>query len=118
MTVDGYGDHQYGLREGTPMITFMLTAEPGRSAEQSPPRLDHSALMTRLRFGAAAKCGPRSRTAKDDVLLVHAYEVPLLPSSGRAAAIARGVRSYKTYWTRSQRRCWAPRGCISSSSSR
>src|SRR5512133_549510 len=40
------------------------------------PRLDHSALMTRLRFGAAAKCGPRSRTAKDDVLLVHAYEVP------------------------------------------
>jgi nucleotide-binding universal stress UspA family protein len=27
---------------------------------------------------------------KDDVLLVHAYEVPLLPAGGRAAAIAQG----------------------------
>jgi hypothetical protein len=40
MTVDGYGDHQYGnvVAKGH-MITFMLTAEPGRSAEQLPPGL-------------------------------------------------------------------------------
>ena len=29
---------------------------------------------------------------KDDLLLVHAYDVPLLPTGGRAAAIERGLQ--------------------------
>jgi nucleotide-binding universal stress UspA family protein len=41
--------------------------------------------------GAAAHWAVREAALrKDDVLLVHAYEVPLLPTTGRAAAIAQG----------------------------
>ncbi len=105
------------LCEGTPRITSC--SPPSQvEAPSSHPRLDRSALMTRLRFGPPRSAAREAELRKDDVLLVHAYEVPLLPSSDRAAAIARGVTSDKTYWTRSQRGCWYHRGCISTSSSR
>jgi nucleotide-binding universal stress UspA family protein len=77
--------------EGTPMITFMLAAEPGGSAEQPHPRLIIVGVDDSAEAEAAAKWAVReAELRKDDVLLVHAYEVPLLPSSGRAAAIAQG----------------------------
>ena len=41
--------------------------------------------------GAAAHWAVREAALRNDnVLLVHAYEVPLLPATGRAAAIDRG----------------------------
>ena len=43
--------------------------------------------------GAAAHWAVREAELRnDDVLLVHAYEVPLLPVTGRAAAIERGLQ--------------------------
>jgi nucleotide-binding universal stress UspA family protein len=75
----------------TPMIMFMLAAEPGGSAEQPHPRLIIVGVDDSAEAEAAAKWAVReAELRKDDVLLVHAYEVPLLPSSGRAAAIAQG----------------------------
>jgi nucleotide-binding universal stress UspA family protein len=71
------------------MITFMLAAEPGGSAEH--PRLIIVGVDDSAEAEAAAKWAVREADLrKDDVLLVHAYEVPLLPSSDRAAAIAQG----------------------------
>ncbi len=53
--------------------------------------------------GAAAHWAVREADLrKVDVLLVHAYEVPLLPARGRAAAIAKGVRTAKSCSTRPQ----------------
>jgi acyl-CoA synthetase (NDP forming) len=40
--------------------------------------------------GAAAHWAVREAALRKDDVLVHAYEVPLLPTTGRAAAIARG----------------------------
>jgi len=67
----------------------MPAAEPGGSAEH--PRLIIVGVDDSAEAEAAAKWAVQEADLrKDDVLLVHAYEVPLLPSSGRAAAIAQG----------------------------
>jgi nucleotide-binding universal stress UspA family protein len=71
------------------MITSMLAAEPGGSTEH--PRLIIVGVDDSAEADAAAKWAVReANLRKDDVLLVHAYEVPLLPSNGMAAAIAQG----------------------------
>jgi nucleotide-binding universal stress UspA family protein len=73
------------------MITFTLAAEPGGSAEQLHARLIIVGVDYSAEAEAAARWAVReAELRKDDVLLVHAYEVPLLPSSGMAAAIAQG----------------------------
>jgi nucleotide-binding universal stress UspA family protein len=73
------------------MITFTLPVEPSGSAEQSPPRLIIVGVDDSAEAEAAAKWAVQEADLrKDDVLLVHAYEVPLLPSSSRVAAIAQG----------------------------
>jgi nucleotide-binding universal stress UspA family protein len=73
------------------MIMFMMTGERGESAEQSHPRLIIVGVDDSAEAEAAAKWAVReAELRKDDVLLVHAYEVPLLPSSSMAAAIAQG----------------------------
>jgi nucleotide-binding universal stress UspA family protein len=79
------------LCEGTPMFTFMLAAERGENSEQSHRRLIIVGVDGSAEAEAAAKWAVReAELREDDVLLVHAYEVPLLPSSSIAAAIARG----------------------------
>ena len=71
------------------MITFMLAAGRGESAEHSSliiVGVDDSAEAE-----AAAKWAVReAELRRDDVLLVHAFEVPLLQSSSMEAAIAQG----------------------------
>jgi nucleotide-binding universal stress UspA family protein len=71
------------------MTTFMPADEPGGSAEH--PRLIIVGVDDSAEAEAAAKWAVQEADLrKDDVLLVHACEVPLLPSSGRVAAIAQG----------------------------
>jgi nucleotide-binding universal stress UspA family protein len=63
----------------------------GGSAERSHPRLIIVGAGDSAEAEAAAKWAVREADLrKDDVLLVHAYEVPLLPTSSMAAAIAQG----------------------------
>ena len=73
------------------MITLMLAAERGGCAEQSHSSLIIVAVDDSAEAAAAAKWAVREAELRGDyVLLVHAYEVPLLPSSGKAAAVAQG----------------------------
>jgi nucleotide-binding universal stress UspA family protein len=73
------------------MFTFMLTGNRGENFEQSHRRLIIVGVDDSAEAEAAAKWAVReAELRKDDVLLVHAYEVPLLPSSSMAAAIAQG----------------------------
>jgi nucleotide-binding universal stress UspA family protein len=73
------------------MFTFMLAAERSESAEQSHSSLIIVGADDSAEAEAAAKWAVReAELRRHDVLLVHAYEVPLLPSSGRAAAVAQG----------------------------
>jgi nucleotide-binding universal stress UspA family protein len=73
------------------MFTFMLTGDRGENSEQSHHRLIIVGVDGSAEAEAAARWAVReAELREDDVLLVHAYEVPLLPSSGMAAAIAQG----------------------------
>ena len=73
------------------MFTFMLAGELSNSAEQSRPRLITVGVDDSAEAAAAARWAVREADLrKDDLLLVHAYEVPLLPSQDMAAAIAEG----------------------------
>jgi nucleotide-binding universal stress UspA family protein len=73
------------------MFTFMLTGDRGENFEQSHRRMIIVGVDGSAEAEAAAKWAVReAELREDDVLLVHAYEVPLLPSSGMAAAIAQG----------------------------
>jgi nucleotide-binding universal stress UspA family protein len=64
------------------MVTFMLTADRGENSEQSHRRLIIVGVDGSAEAEAAAKWAVReAELREDDVLLVHAYEVPLLPSS-------------------------------------
>ena len=60
--------------------------------------VDESAEAAAAAQGAVGEAELR----KDDLLLVHAYEVPLLPTQGRAAAIAQSFRSAKRCSTKPQ----------------
>jgi nucleotide-binding universal stress UspA family protein len=73
------------------MFTFMLTGESGERAEQPGRRLIIVGVDASAEAEAAAQWAVREAELRnDDVLLVHAYEVPLLPKTGMAATIARG----------------------------
>jgi nucleotide-binding universal stress UspA family protein len=73
------------------MFTFMLTGDRGENSEQSHHRLIIVGVDGSAEAEAAARWAVReAELREDDVLLVHAYEAPLLPSSGMAAAIAQG----------------------------
>jgi len=73
------------------MVMFMMTGDRGENSERSHRRLIIVGVDESAEAEAAAKWAVReAELREDDVLLVHAYEVPLLPSSGIAAAIAQG----------------------------
>jgi nucleotide-binding universal stress UspA family protein len=73
------------------MVMFMLAADRGENSEQSHRRLISVGVDGSAEAEAAAKWAVReAELREDDVLLVHAYEVPLLPSSSMAVAIAQG----------------------------
>jgi nucleotide-binding universal stress UspA family protein len=69
----------------------MITGEPREGSEPASHRVIIVGVDDSAEAEAAAKWAVReAELRKDDVLLVHAYEVPSLPPRGRAAAIARG----------------------------
>jgi nucleotide-binding universal stress UspA family protein len=73
------------------MFTFMLTDERGEGTGQTHPRLIIVGVDDSAEAEAAARWAVReAELRRDDVLLVHAYEVPLPPSGAMAAAIAQG----------------------------
>ena len=77
--------------EETPMFIFMATAERGQNAEQARRRVIIVGVDDSAETEAAAQWAVREAELRnDDVLLVHAYEVPILPPRGMAAAIAHG----------------------------
>ena len=72
------------------MFTFMLTGEDRDSIQQAHRRMIIVGVDDSAEAEAAAKWAVReAELRKDDLLLVHAHEVPL-SSRGRPAAIARG----------------------------
>jgi nucleotide-binding universal stress UspA family protein len=76
--------------EGTPMFTFMLTGEGSESTQETHRRMIIVGVDDSAEAEAAAKWAVREAELRNvDLLLVHAYEVPL-SSGGRSAAIARG----------------------------
>jgi nucleotide-binding universal stress UspA family protein len=85
MTCDTDAGH-YGTVEER-RSTFMSAAGMGAAGR----RVIIVGVDDSAEAGAAAHWAVREAALrKDDVLLVHAYEVPLLPAGGRAAAIAQG----------------------------
>jgi nucleotide-binding universal stress UspA family protein len=75
------------------MFTFMLTGGTGESAEQARRRMIIVGVDASAEAEAAAQWAVREADLRnDDVLLVHACEVPLLPKTGMAASIERGRR--------------------------
>ena len=74
-----------------PMFMFMIAGELGNSAERPHPRLIIVGVDDSAEAAAAARWAVREADLRgDDLLLVHAYEVPLMPQQGMAAAIAQG----------------------------
>jgi nucleotide-binding universal stress UspA family protein len=72
------------------MFVFMVTGGSG-STGQAHRRVIIVGVDDSAEAEAAARWAVREAELRnDDVLLVHAYEAPLLPSRGRAAALAQG----------------------------
>jgi nucleotide-binding universal stress UspA family protein len=72
------------------MFTFMLAGEGARRAEQT-----HRMVIVGVDASAEAEAAAHwavreAELRRADLLLVHAYEVPLLPTHNRLATIARG----------------------------
>jgi nucleotide-binding universal stress UspA family protein len=73
------------------MTTFIQTAEGAGSAEQPSSRLIIVGVDASAEAEAAARWAVREADLrKDDLLLVHAYEVPLLPPGSMPTAVAQG----------------------------
>jgi hypothetical protein len=69
----------------------MITGEPSEDSEPASHRVIIVGVDDSAEAEAAAQWAVReAELRKYDVLLVHAYEVQILPPRGRAAAIARG----------------------------
>lgn len=78
------------------MSTFTPTGGRDNSAERPPPRLIIVGVDDSAEALAAASWAVReAELRRDDLLLVNAYEVPLLPSQDMAAAIAQGRQERK-----------------------
>jgi nucleotide-binding universal stress UspA family protein len=77
--------------EGTPMFMFMLVGERDERAEQTRRGMIIVGVDASAEAEAAAQWAVReAELRKADVMLVHAYELPLVPASARAATAARG----------------------------
>ena len=73
------------------MPTFTRAGKRDNSAERPMPRLIIVGVDDSAEAAAAARWAVREADLrKDDLLLVHAYEVPLLPSQDMAPAVAYG----------------------------
>jgi nucleotide-binding universal stress UspA family protein len=70
------------------MFTFMITGEPSANREQASRRVIIVGVDDSAAAEAAARWAVReAELRKADVLLVHAYDVPILGSKRRAAAL-------------------------------
>jgi nucleotide-binding universal stress UspA family protein len=73
------------------MFTSMLAGEGAEGGEQTRRRVIIVGVDASAEAQAAAQWAVReAELRKDDVLLVHAYEAPLVPASARAATVALG----------------------------
>jgi nucleotide-binding universal stress UspA family protein len=73
------------------MVTLMPAVEGGESTKRPHARLIIVGVDDSAEAEAAARWAVReAELRQDDVLLVHAYEMPLLPARGIEAAIAQG----------------------------
>jgi nucleotide-binding universal stress UspA family protein len=73
------------------MFMFMLAGERGESADPTRRPVIIVGVDASAEAEAASQWAVRdAELRKDDVLLVHAYEVPLVPASARAATVAHG----------------------------
>lgn len=72
------------------MFTFMPAGETGTSATQTRRRVIVGVDASAEAKAAAQWAVREAELRQADVLLVHAYEVPLLPANNRLATIARG----------------------------
>lgn len=72
------------------MFTFMLADESGKSATQTLRRVIVGVDASAEAEAAAHWAVREAELRQADLLLVHAYEVPLLPAHSRLATIARG----------------------------
>jgi nucleotide-binding universal stress UspA family protein len=73
------------------MFTLMITGEPTANREQASRRVIIVGVDDSAEAEAAARWAVReAELRKTDVLLVHAYDVPILGPKRRAAAIAHG----------------------------
>jgi nucleotide-binding universal stress UspA family protein len=71
------------------MFTFMITGEPSAKREQTSRRVIIVGVDDSAEAEAAARWAVReAELRRTDVLLVHAYDVPILGPKGRPAAIA------------------------------
>ena len=79
--------------EGTTMFVFMVTGEHTENAGQTHRRVIIVGVDDSAEAEAAAKWAVREAELRtDDLLLVHAYEAPLLPHQTKTVAIAEGRR--------------------------
>jgi nucleotide-binding universal stress UspA family protein len=79
------------------MFTFLITGEPIANHQQTARRVIIVGVDDSAEAEAAARWAVReAELRKTDVLLVHAYDVPILGPKRRAAAIARGRQERQT----------------------
>ena len=75
------------------MFVFMVTGEHIENAGQTHRRVIIVGVDDSAEAEAAAKWAVREAELRtDDLLLVHAYEAPLLPHQTKTVAIAQGQR--------------------------
>ena len=75
--------------EGTTMFVFMVTGEHIENAGQTHRRVIIVGVDDSAEAEAAAKWAVQEAELRtDDLLLVHAYEAPLLPQQTKTVAIA------------------------------
>jgi nucleotide-binding universal stress UspA family protein len=79
------------------MFTFMITGEPSAKREQTSRRVIIVGVDDSAEAEAAARWAVHEAELRQiDVLLVHAYDVPILGAKRRAAAIAHGRQEPQT----------------------
>ena len=93
------------------MFTFMITGEPSGNREQASRRVIIVGVDDSAEAEAAARWAVReAELRKTDVLLVHAYDVPILGPKRRAAAIAHGRQDRQALLDTARAFCWL--GCL------
>ena len=85
------------------MFVFVLAGGPSEGTASPRRRVIIVGVDDSAEAEAAARWAVHEAELRmDDLLLVHAYEVPRLPPHGRVAGLKRGRSSGYQCWTRSQ----------------